>query len=111
MLTGLLISRFTSQKVVSFMTRLKQADLVTLGGLLESRMVTPVMDSRHRLSETCEAFRRLAEGHARGKIVVTVGQNGARRGLKDDAGLSHIDSPVAPPLQAVGRRRARRHVT
>ena len=77
MLTGLLISRFTSQKVVSFMTRLKQADLITLGGLLESRKVTPVMDSRHRLSETSEAFRRLAEGHARGKIVVTVGQNGA----------------------------------
>jgi NADPH:quinone reductase-like Zn-dependent oxidoreductase len=77
MLSGLLISRFTSQKVVSFMTRLKQEDLVTLGGLLESRKVTPVMDSRHRLSETSEAFRRLAEGHARGKIVVTIDHHDA----------------------------------
>ena len=72
MLTGLLISRFVSQRMVFFVARLKQEDLVTLAGLLESRKVTPVIDSRHRLSETSEAFRRLAEGHARGKIVVTV---------------------------------------
>jgi len=72
MLTGALISRFASQRMVFFVTRLKQEDLVTLGGLLESRKVTPVIDSRHRLSETSEAFRRLAQGHARGKIVVTV---------------------------------------
>jgi NADPH:quinone reductase-like Zn-dependent oxidoreductase len=75
MLTGVLISRFTNQRMAFFMTRLKQADLVTLGELLESRKVTPVIDSRHRLSETPEAFRRLAEGHARGKIVVTVDRN------------------------------------
>jgi NADPH:quinone reductase-like Zn-dependent oxidoreductase len=74
MLTSALTSHFMSQKVVLNMTRLNQADLVTLGGLLESRKVTPVIDSRHRLSETSEAFRRLAEGHARGKIVVTVAQ-------------------------------------
>jgi NADPH:quinone reductase-like Zn-dependent oxidoreductase len=72
MLTGVLISRFASQTMVFFVARLKQADLVTLGGLLESRKVTPVIDSRHRLSETSEAFRCLAGGHARGKIVVTV---------------------------------------
>lgn len=77
MLTGLLISRFVSQEMVFFVTRLKQGDLVTLGGLLASRKVTPVIDSRHRLSETSEAFRRLAEGHARGKIVVTMDQNGS----------------------------------
>jgi NADPH:quinone reductase-like Zn-dependent oxidoreductase len=76
MLTGALISRFASQRMAFYVTRLKQADLVTLGGLLESRRVKPVIDSRHRLSETSEAFRRLATGHASGKIVVTVDQNG-----------------------------------
>jgi len=55
-----------------FVARPNQGDLVTLGELLESRKVTPVLDGRHRLSETSEAFRRLAGGHARGKIVVTV---------------------------------------
>ena len=73
MLTGLLISRFARQTMVLFVARLKQADLITLAGLLTSRKVTPVIDSRHRLSETSAAFRRLAEGHARGKIVISVG--------------------------------------
>ncbi len=77
MLTGTLIARFTSQRVGFHVTRLKQADLVTIAGLLESRKVTPVIDSRHRMSQTPEAFRRIAGGHARGKIVVTVDQNGS----------------------------------
>jgi NADPH:quinone reductase-like Zn-dependent oxidoreductase len=72
MLTGMVMSRFANQKMVLFVARLKQEDLVTLGGLLESRKVTPVIERRHRLNETSEAFRRLAEGHARGKIVLTV---------------------------------------
>jgi NADPH:quinone reductase-like Zn-dependent oxidoreductase len=72
MLAGTLISRFASQRMAFFVARLSQADLVTLGELLQSGKVTPVIDSRHRLSETSEAFRRLATGHARGKIVVTV---------------------------------------
>jgi NADPH:quinone reductase-like Zn-dependent oxidoreductase len=72
-LTGALMARFTSQRVGFYMTRLKQADLVTMAGLLESGKATPAIDSRHRLSETSEAFRRLAGGHASGKIVVTVG--------------------------------------
>ena len=76
MLTGALISRFTGQRMAFFVARPTQADLVTLGGLLESRKVTSVIDSRHRLSETSEAFRRLAGGHARGKIVVAAGQSG-----------------------------------
>jgi NADPH:quinone reductase-like Zn-dependent oxidoreductase len=73
MLTGMLISRFVSQQMVFFVTRPMREDLVTLGGLVESGKVTPVLDSRHHLSESSEAFRRLAGGHARGKIVVTVG--------------------------------------
>jgi len=74
MLAGMLTSRFASQRMVFFMARVRQEDLVTLGGLLESRKVTPVIDSRHRSSDPSEAFRRLAGGHARGKIVVTVEQ-------------------------------------
>jgi NADPH:quinone reductase-like Zn-dependent oxidoreductase len=71
-LTGALISRFFSQRMVFFMTKLDLEDLTALGALLESGKVTPVIDSRHPLSESSEAFRRIATGHARGKIVVTV---------------------------------------
>jgi len=72
MLAGGLRSRFAGQRMGFFVTRVKSADLVTLGDLLASRRVTAVLDSRHPFRETCEAFRRLAGGHARGKIVVTM---------------------------------------
>jgi NADPH:quinone reductase-like Zn-dependent oxidoreductase len=75
MLAGLLVSRFAPQRMAFFVARLNQEDLATLGGLLASRKLTPVIDSRHRLSEISEAFRRLAGGHARGKIIVTVDQD------------------------------------
>ena len=72
MMTTALTPRFGKQKIALCMARLSQDDLVTLGGLLASRKVTSVIDSRHRLSEAPEAMRRLAEGHASGKIVVLV---------------------------------------
>ena len=40
--------------------------------LLESGKVVPMIDRRYRLSEAAEALRYLAEGHAQGKIVLTV---------------------------------------
>lgn len=80
LLIGALISQFVSQKVVFFVTRLKQGDLVAMGGLLESGKVTPVIDSRYRLGEASRAIRHLAEGHARGKIIVTVDAGGAATG-------------------------------
>ena len=42
-------------------------------GLLEAGQVVPVIDRRYPLSETAEALRYLGEGHARGKVVITVG--------------------------------------
>jgi NADPH:quinone reductase-like Zn-dependent oxidoreductase len=81
MSAGLLTSRFASQSMLFFVARLKQEDLVTLGGLLESRRVKPVIDSRHPLGETSQAFLRLAEGHARGKIIVTTAEKGTLAGV------------------------------
>ncbi len=40
--------------------------------LIEAGKVTPVIDRTYPLSETAEAIRYLEEGHARGKIVITV---------------------------------------
>ncbi len=44
----------------------------TFGELVEARKVRPVIDRRYPLSEAVEAFRYLEEGHARGKIVITM---------------------------------------
>ena len=39
---------------------------------MKAGKVTPVIDKRYRLSEVREAIRYLEEGHARGKVVITL---------------------------------------
>ena len=62
----------SSRTVVFFIAKLNKADLEVLRALLEAGKVTPVVDKRYELSETADAFRYLGDGHARGKIVVTL---------------------------------------
>jgi NADPH:quinone reductase-like Zn-dependent oxidoreductase len=62
-----------SRRVVApFLAKMNKEDLVALQELLEAGTVTPVIDKRYELSAAPEALRYLGEGHARGKIVVTV---------------------------------------
>jgi NADPH:quinone reductase-like Zn-dependent oxidoreductase len=72
LLRMLLLSRFVSQKMVTFIATPTKADLVVLKEALEAGKVTPVIDRRYVLSEVPEALRYQGEGHARGKIVITV---------------------------------------
>ncbi|MDD5543975.1 MAG: NAD(P)-dependent alcohol dehydrogenase [Acidobacteriia bacterium] len=71
-LKAFLLSSFVSQKFIFFVAKLKREDLEILSKLLESGKVTPVIDRRYTLSEVPDAIRYLEEGHARGKIVITV---------------------------------------
>ena len=52
-----------------------QKDLAIIKELLEAGKVVPVIDKRYPLSEVPEALRYLGEGHARGKVVITVEHN------------------------------------
>ena len=61
-----------SQRAVFFVAKFNKADLVVLQELLEAGKVAPVIDRSYALSETADAFRYLGEGHAQGKIVITV---------------------------------------
>ena len=54
----------------------KQEDLLFIKELLETGTVVPVIDRRYPLSETAEAIRYLEAGHACGKVVITVQDNG-----------------------------------
>ena len=69
---GLVLSPFVSQKFGMFIAELNKEDLATLGDLMQSGKVTPVIDRRFKLSETPEALRYLEQGHARGKVVLSV---------------------------------------
>ena len=71
-ITAPLVSRFVSQRLVMSLTRASQEDLVFLRELIETGKVRPVIDRRHRLTEVPEAIRHIGEGHARGKVVITV---------------------------------------
>src|SRR6266568_1041285 len=76
LLLGPLISRAGSQKM-GFMgiAKINQKDLVYVKELIEAGKVVPVIETRYPLRETAEALRYLEEGHARGKVVVTVDPN------------------------------------
>jgi NADPH:quinone reductase-like Zn-dependent oxidoreductase len=65
-------SRFLSQKFRTFLAQLNQKDLNTLGGLMQSGKMTPVIDKKYKLSEVRDALKYLEQGHARGKVVITV---------------------------------------
>jgi NADPH:quinone reductase-like Zn-dependent oxidoreductase len=69
------LSRFVSQNFVVFIAKLNKEDLTILRELMEAGKVTPVIDRRYRLSEVPEAIRYLEEGHARGKVVITLEYN------------------------------------
>jgi NADPH:quinone reductase-like Zn-dependent oxidoreductase len=65
-------SRFSRQKFLTYGTTTKQEDLVVLRDLMAAGKLTPVIDRTYKLSETAEAMRYFEEGHARGKVVITV---------------------------------------
>jgi NADPH:quinone reductase-like Zn-dependent oxidoreductase len=62
----------SSRKVAFFLAKINKTDLEVLRELLESGKVKPVLDRQYELSEAPEAFQYLGEGHARGKVVITV---------------------------------------
>ena len=72
MLLGSWMSKTGGKKMGGVSAKPNQEDLAFMKGLLEAGKVVPVIDRRYPLSETAEALRYLGEGHARGKIVITV---------------------------------------
>jgi NADPH:quinone reductase-like Zn-dependent oxidoreductase len=67
-----MLSPFVSQKLGTFVSTPNHEDLLVLKELVESGKVAPVIDRTYPLAEVPEAIRYLEEGHARGKVVITV---------------------------------------
>jgi len=72
MLLGPVLSRIGSKKMRFFIAKLNTKDLAFLKDLLEAGKVVPVIDRRYPLSDAAEAIRYREEGHAQGKVVITV---------------------------------------
>ena len=72
LLLGPLLSRMGSKKMCFFIANINRKDLVFLKELLETGKVVPIIDRRYPLSGVAEALRYLEEGHAQGKVVITV---------------------------------------
>jgi NADPH:quinone reductase-like Zn-dependent oxidoreductase len=65
---------FVKKQGATFVAATNQENLNDLTDLIEAGKVTPVIDRTYPLEETREAFAYLDEGHARGKVVIRVGE-------------------------------------
>jgi NADPH:quinone reductase-like Zn-dependent oxidoreductase len=69
---ALLMSPFISQRMGTFICKENHEDMLVLKEFIEAGKVRPVIDRTYPLSEVPKALRYLEEGHARGKVVITV---------------------------------------
>jgi NADPH:quinone reductase-like Zn-dependent oxidoreductase len=72
LIAALVLSWFVSQKLVTFLARPNKEDLTIIRDLMATGKLIPVIDKRYSLSEVPRAIRYLGEGHARGKVVITL---------------------------------------
>ena len=72
MIAARLVSQFGRQRLGFLMVKRSKEDLTILAKLIAKGAVTPVIDRRYPLSEVAEAVRYLKQGHARGKVVITM---------------------------------------
>ena len=72
---AMLLSPFVSQKMGMMMADPSNKDLTILGDMMQSGKLKPVIDRTYKLSEVPEAIRYLEQGHARGKVIITLEHN------------------------------------
>ncbi|MEV7229680.1 NAD(P)-dependent alcohol dehydrogenase [Polymorphospora sp. NPDC051019] len=72
-LATMLVAPFLRRRRVRPLTSIsRKPDLLGLVELVEAGKLTPVVDRTYPLDRTADAFRYLADQHARGKVVITV---------------------------------------
>jgi NADPH:quinone reductase-like Zn-dependent oxidoreductase len=69
---ALFLSPFVDQEMITILARLRKADLIILGDLMQAGKITPVIDRRYSLSSVADAIRYSEEGHVRGKLIIEV---------------------------------------
>ena len=69
---AMMYSPFVDQEFAMFIAKIRKQDLAVLGELMKSGKITPVIDQTFSLNEVAAAIRYSEEGHARGKIIISM---------------------------------------
>ena len=72
LIAALVLSKFGSQTLITFLAKPKSEDLAVLCNLMKAGKLKPIVDRCYRLSEIAEALRYNEQGHARGKLVIVM---------------------------------------
>ena len=72
LLLGPLLSMTGSRKLRNFLVRPNGKDVAFVAGLIEAGLIRPIIDRRYTLAEVPLALHYLEEGHARGKVIISV---------------------------------------
>ena len=71
-LKAALLAKFVSQKMGMMMADPSNKDLTLLADMMQSGKLKPVIDRTYKLEQVPDAIRYVEQGHARGKVVITV---------------------------------------
>jgi NADPH:quinone reductase-like Zn-dependent oxidoreductase len=71
-LKAALLTKFVSQKMGMMMADPSNKDLTLLADMMQSGKLKPVIDRTYKLEQVPDAIRYVEQGHARGKVVITV---------------------------------------
>jgi NADPH:quinone reductase-like Zn-dependent oxidoreductase len=71
-LWAMVFSKFVNQQMGMMMADANQKDLTVLADMMQSGKLKPVIDRTYKLEQVPDAIRYVEEGHARGKVVITV---------------------------------------
>ncbi len=69
---ALLLSAFGKQKAIPFISKASQSDLMFIAELMVKGKLRPIIDKIYPLEEAASALRHVEQGHARGKVVITI---------------------------------------
>ena len=67
-----LLSLIGNKKIRFFIAKVNATDLLLLKDLLEAGKIVPVIDRRYPLAEVAQAILYRGEGHAQGKVVISI---------------------------------------
>jgi NADPH:quinone reductase-like Zn-dependent oxidoreductase len=97
-----LLKRFVTQEVGFMLADVTKSDLAYLADLVQTGKLKVVIDKTYPLSQLPEAMRYLETGRARGKVVVTVGDNTETSPANPKLAVSSGSSPILIALGLIG---------